>query len=288
MKIAVLIKQVPDTAAVRFDEETGTVLRQEADAIVNPLDLAAVELALQWSRRQGGTTLALSMGPTGAESAVREVLALGIDAGFLISDRAFAGSDTFATASILAEAIRRVAPDLDLLLCGQRATDGDTSQVGPEVAALLNLPVVTCVSGLLACADGRIQVRRLIEGGQEELTLALPAVLTINKSAADPRLPTLAGKRRARTPLRVPDPAADSLLPPDDEFFGSLTRLSNDHLRIPESRRGLTGSPTRIIRVFHPPWSRQGERHTVKDGESAAAVADDLHLFLQKKGILNS
>ena len=142
MRIIVPVKQVPETKAVKMDEQTGTIIRQGVTSIVNPLDLYAIEAALTLKAQHGAEVIAISMGPPQAAVAPRESLAMGIDRAVLISDRAYAGSDTWATARILAAAVRHLG-DADLIICGERATDGDTGQVGPELAAALGLPVLT-------------------------------------------------------------------------------------------------------------------------------------------------
>ncbi|MDD3586824.1 MAG: electron transfer flavoprotein subunit beta/FixA family protein, partial [Thermoguttaceae bacterium] len=146
MNIVLLIKQVPETSSAQIDETTGTVKRSAADAIVNPLDLYAVETAILLRDHFGGSITAFSMGPPNAIVALREVIAMGVDRGVLVSDHAYAGSDTWATSYILSRAIGIEEPGFNLILCGQRATDGETGQVGPETAAALNVPVITCVN----------------------------------------------------------------------------------------------------------------------------------------------
>jgi len=153
MHLIVPIKQVPETDQVRMDPETGTVIRKGLSAIINPLDLYALETALQIKESHGGKITALSMGPKLAEKALREALALGCDQAVLLTDRKFAGSDTWATAYTLSRAIRKLSP-IDLIICGERATDGDTGQVGPGIASFLDLPLATYVDRLLGFDDG--------------------------------------------------------------------------------------------------------------------------------------
>ena len=137
MRIVVPIKQVPETDNVKMDEETGTMVREGGESIINPLDLYAIELALVLREQYGGEVIAISMGPAQAVKALREALAMGCDSAVLLSDRAFAGSDTWATSYVLQAAVRQVG-DVDLIICGERATDGETGQVGPAVAAMLD------------------------------------------------------------------------------------------------------------------------------------------------------
>ena len=142
MRIIVPIKQVPETNAVRMDEESGTMIRDGVEAIVNPLDLYAIELAIQLREAHGGEITGISMGPPKAVVALREAMSMGLDDGVLLSDKRFAGADTWATSYVLAAGIRKLG-DFDLIVCGERATDGDTGQVGPGIAAWLDLPAAT-------------------------------------------------------------------------------------------------------------------------------------------------
>lgn len=262
MNIVVPIKQVPETSAVRMDERTGTMLRDGVEAIVNPLDLYAIELALRIRELVGGQVTAISMGPPQAMSALREAVAMGVDDARLISDRAYAGSDTWATSFILAEAIRRL-PAAQLVICGERATDGDTGQVGPAIAAWLDLPLVGYVSGLEEVSEQRCRLRRLVETGHEIVELELPGVLTVVKEAADPRLPTLHGKRRARA-LAIPV-------------------LNQESLRLPPQSCGLEGSPTRVVRIFRPRVARSCELVACTGAEGAAGAAESLCRFLRQR-----
>jgi len=267
MHIIVPIKQIPETSNVRLDEETGTMVREGVAAIVNPLDLYAVEAALQLCSERGGQVTAVSMGPPSAESALREVLAMGVDRAVLISDGALAGSDTWCTAYALAAGVRRMGP-FDLVLCGERAADGDTGQVGPALAAFLDLPVLTYVSCIESCTDTRVQVLRLTEHGYECLEADLPAVLTVVKEIAWPRLPTLEGKLRAREADVPVWSCADLGLDPDEV--------------------GLRGSPTRVVKVFRPRVARQGEIISVEDEAGAAQAAERIVRFLEQHGFVES
>ena len=153
MNIVVCIKQVPGTTEIKIDPETNTLVREGVQSIINPFDAYALEEGVRLRERYGGKVTTISMGPPQAEDALRETISLGADEAVLISDRAFAGSDTWATSYVLAAAVRKLAP-FDLIICGERATDGDTGQVGPGVAAFLDLPVLTYVSGLRRVGNG--------------------------------------------------------------------------------------------------------------------------------------
>jgi electron transfer flavoprotein beta subunit len=265
MRILVPIKQVPETSAVRMDEETGTVIRDGAEVIVNPLDLYAIEAALGLCRGERDEALALSMGPPKAVSALREAVAMGCNGGVLLSDRTFAASDTWATSHVLAAAVRKLGIP-DLIICGERATDGDTGQVGPELASFLDLPIATYVSRIVDVSPHCIVVERLVEAGYETLEIQLPAVLTVVKEIADPRLPTLRGKQRSR---RVEIPV-----------------WSGEDLEIDASAVGLKGSPTRVVRVFRPSIARECEMLTAEDPAGIDAACDRIVSYLAERGLV--
>ena len=238
MKIIVCIKQVPGTTEVGIDPETGTLMREGIEAVVNPLDLYAIEEALQLKEKYGGLVVCLSMGPPQAEQAMREALALGCDEAFLLTDRAFAGSDTWATAYTLACGIRNLGA-YDLVLCGLKTTDGDTAQVGPELAEELGIPHVSYVGEIINVADGVMTVDRSIEDSYEIVEAPLPLLLTVTKEINVPRLPSFRRKLQAR---KMP-----------------VTRWGVTELNGEPQRYGLDGSATRVIKVFPPPARPGGE-----------------------------
>jgi len=262
LRIIVPVKQVPETGKARMDEETGTIQREGVESIINPLDLYAIETALRIAEPSDGEVVALSMGPPGAHEALREAIAMGCDRAVLLSSKDFAGSDTFATSYTLSQAVRTMG-EFDLIICGERATDGDTGQVGPAMAAFLDVPPVTYVSGIEHIADGRLRVRRLVETGYEVISCPLPCVITVVKEIADPRLPTLNGKRRARH-AEVPT------LGPDD--------IGADRAKI-----GLSGSPTRVVKIARPRIAREGETVRVKKEEDLAPAVDRIIAFLDER-----
>ena len=262
MRILVPVKQVPDTRTVRMDEKTGTVIREGVAAIINPLDLYAIEAALLLKENCGAETVALSMGPPQAERALREALAMGMDRAVLVSDRAYAGSDTWATAWILAAAARRLG-EFDLILCGERATDGDTGQVGPELAAALGLPVLTHVNHFMPDGKGGFQAGRLVETGEELLAGMFPAVFTVVKEIAEPRLPTLNGKIRARRE--------------------TVPVWGQKELQLDPASIGLEGSPTRVVKIFKPKIARQCRLLFAGDERKTAAAAQELAAFLRTR-----
>jgi electron transfer flavoprotein beta subunit len=264
MHIVVPIKQVPETNEVKMDEETGTMIRAGVMSIVNPLDLYAIEEALMLRETHGGLVTVISMGPSSALTAIKEAISMGCDEGYLLTDRRFAGSDTWATAHVLAQAIRKLGP-FDLVVCGERATDGDTGQVGPEIAAFLDVPILTYVAGLRIEDDAAV-VRRLVETGYERYRCPLPLVITVVKEIAYPRLPTLRGKQRAKR-MSVPE-------------------WDNAVLQLDEGSIGLAGSPTRVKRISRPKVSREGERLVVKTEQDVSAAVDRIIQYLDHQHLL--
>jgi electron transfer flavoprotein beta subunit len=265
MRIVVPIKQVPETNAVRMDEATGTMIREGVEAIINPLDLYAIELAIRLREGSGGEVIAVSMGPPKAMTALREAIAMGVDRAVLISDKAFAGCDTWATSYVLASAVGKLG-GVDLILCGERATDGDTGQVGPGIASFLDLPVASYVSKVDSVSGNTIVLHRLIEEGYEVLEVDLPAVLTVVKEVADPRLPTLRGKQKAR--------AAD------------VPTWTLKDLGLDPKKVGLEGSPTRVVKIFRPQVARHCRKVQALDDAAIGAAADELVAFLKEKQLL--
>lgn len=266
MRIVVPIKQVPETSNVKMDEETGTMIRAGVESIVNPLDLYAIETAIQLKEEHGGTVTALSMGPPACQKALKEAIAMGCDDAIQISHKRFAGADTWATSYVLAESIAQKVQDVDLVLCGERATDGDTGQVGPGIASFLKLPLATYISRIydVNAGDG-FRVERLVEGGYEILRVPFPAVLTVVKDISFPRLPTLRGKQKAK---RVEIPV-----------------LTPETLDVKEDCIGLKGSPTSVVKIFRPQVTRQGERHVIQDDGDLERAVERLVAYLREKGV---
>ncbi|MDE7377898.1 MAG: electron transfer flavoprotein subunit beta/FixA family protein [Paraprevotella sp.] len=254
LKIIVLAKQVPDTRNVGPDAMTpeGTVNRSALPAIFNPEDLNALEQALRLKDQNPGSTVTVvTMGPPRAADVIRESLYRGADNGYLLTDRAFAGADTLATSYALATTIKKIGVP-DVILGGRQAIDGDTAQVGPQVAQKLDLPQVTYVEEILKCAEGKITVKRHIDGGVETVEAPLPVVLTVNGSAAPcrPRNAKLVMKyKRAMVPLEKP---AEGL--PYAEEYGkkpylTLGQLNTADVEADLQQCGLSGSPTKVKAV---------------------------------------
>ncbi len=232
MKIAVCIKQVPDTTDVKIDPKTNTLIREGVASITNPFDEYALEEALLIKEKHGGEVHVISMGPPQAIDVLRNALAVGADKVYLVSDRAFAGADTLATAYTLSKTIQTIG-DVDLVICGKQAIDGDTAQVGPGIATRLEIPQLTYVSKVKEIDPAKkIVVERLLENGREIVESSLPALVTVVKDINEPRLPSLIGIKKAAK--------------------AQIPTLTAKDINVDENRIGLKGSPTWVMRVFSP------------------------------------
>jgi len=238
MNVIVCIKQVPDTTQVQIDPETNTLIREGVESIINPFDTYAIEEGVRLKEKYGGKTTVISMGPPQAELALREALSLGCDEAILISDRAFAGSDTLATGYTLAMAIKKVK-EYDLILCGKQASDGDTAQVGPGIATQLDIPQITYVKKIEEVQDKTMIAERSTEEGYEIIKTSLPCLITVVKEINEPRLPSLKGKMKAKK-AEIPNWKAIDL-------------------DVDESQLGLPGSPTYVSKIFTPPPREKGQ-----------------------------
>ncbi len=248
-----------------MDPATGTVIRAGVETVVNPLDLYALETALRLKERVGGTVTVLSMGPPQAMKALKEAIAMGCDDAILVSDRKFGGSDTWATSYTLAQSIRKLG-DYDLVIAGERATDGDTAQVGPGIASWLDIPVATYVANIEDIDASHIIVERLVEDGYQILSLPLPCLLTVVKEIAAPRLPTLDGKIRSMH-MQIPV-------------------FSTENMELDAASLGLKGSPTKVVKIDAPKVTRGGTLVKAGDDETVVVAVDQLMTFLESKGIV--
>jgi electron transfer flavoprotein alpha/beta subunit len=230
LKIVVCIKQVPDTADVKINPETNTLVREGVPSIINPFDMNAIEAGLQIRDEVGGEVVALTMGPPQAEDALREAISMGVDNVILLSDRAFAGADTWATAFALAGAIKKL--DADIILCGKQAIDGDTAQVGPEIAQFMDIPHIAYIRKVEEVKDGYIRVQRLMDEGYDVVESSLPVLLTAVKELNVPRMPSLKGKMVAKK--------------------AEIKKMTREDIGIEESDLGLKGSPTQVKGIFAP------------------------------------
>jgi len=251
LKIIVLAKQVPDTRNVGKDamKADGTVNRAALEAIFNPEDLNALEQALRLKDMYKGSIVTLlTMGPGRAADIIREGLFRGADQGFLLSDRAFAGSDTLATSYALSCAIKKIK-DYDLIIAGRQAIDGDTAQVGPQVAEKLNLPQVTYVEEVLNAEKGKITLKRRLERGVEIVEAPFPSVITVNSSAAAcrPRAAKLLMKfKHARTVTERQSQSEDYIDLSSDRPFLNIQEWSVNDVETDAKFLGLSGSPTKV------------------------------------------
>jgi electron transfer flavoprotein beta subunit len=231
MNIIVLIKQVPDTSEVKINNETNTLIRDGVPSIINPFDMYAIEEALRLREKHGGKVIALSMGPPQAAEALKEAASLGVDEVLLLSDRAFAGADTWATSYTLANGIKKIG-EFDLVIAGKQAIDGDTAQVGPETADVLGIPFVGFVRKIEKIEDRTMTVERMMDEGYDVVETTLPAVISVVKEINIPRLPSLRGKMKAKN-LKVTSWTATDI--------GADPDLC-----------GLKGSPTKVVKIFPP------------------------------------
>ena len=236
MEIIVCVKQVPDTTEVKIDPVTNTLIRQGVPSIVNPFDKNAVEAALQLKEKHGGKITVISMGPPQAKDALKECLAMGADSAILISDRAFGGSDTLATSYTLAAAVRKLGT-YDIIFCGKQAIDGDTAQVGPEMAEHLGISQITYAAKI--DVDGTtVRVEREQEEGYEIIDVEFPVVISVVKAMNEPRFPSIRGTMNANRAEILVWTAAD--------------------LDVNEQQLGLKGSPTQVRKIFTPPQRTNG------------------------------
>jgi electron transfer flavoprotein alpha/beta subunit len=255
LNIVVCLKQVPETTSVKINPETNTLIREGIQNIVNPFDTFALEEGVRLKERFDGKVTAISMGPPQAEPMLREAIGNGADEAALLSDRAFAGSDTLATATTLAAAVRKLAP-CDLVICGRQTIDGDTGQVGPEIAQMTGAAFVAYVSEVQAVADGRMRVKRMVDDGYEVIDIPLPAVITVVKEINTPRLPSLRGQMRARKAEIPVWTAAD--------------------LGLSAGQTGLDGSATRVVKIFFPERVSTAEMLDGSPVEQAVSLLEKL------------
>lgn len=232
MNILVCIKQVPGSNKVEVDEKTGVLKRDGVDSKMNPYDLYALETALRIKEDQGGTVTAMTMGPNQAQAVIKEAFMMGADAGALISDRKFAGADVLATSYTLSQSVKKLG-EFDLLICGKQTTDGDTAQVGPEMAEYLNIPHVANVTKILEYREDAIVVEMDMPNTIEVVAVKYPCLITVEKDIFQPRLPSY--KKKMATLDRP------------------ITMLSfKDFEDQDEMKYGLNGSPTQVERIFPP------------------------------------
>jgi electron transfer flavoprotein beta subunit len=268
IKVIVCIKQVPGSTEIKINPETNTLVREGVETIVNPFDTYAIEEAVRVKERAADSdfkdeveVIAVSMGPPQAESILKEAISLGTDKAILISDRAFAGADTWATALTLKNAIAKF-DDWRLIIVGKQTLDGDTAQVGPELAQMFNIPFVGYASSINELSRNKMVIKRLMEDRYETFEIKLPAVISVGKDINVPRVPSLRGKLKAKNEqIPVWDAKA---------------------LEIDESVTGLAGSYTQVIKIFTP-----RHEHEVKMiGGSPEEQVEELYEKLKELNVL--
>jgi electron transfer flavoprotein beta subunit len=253
MNIIVCIKQVPETTEVRINPETNTLIREGVKSIINPFDMYAIEEGVRLKEKFGGKVTVLTMGPPQAEAALREAISMGADEGILVGDRAFAGSDTWATSYTLAGAIKRIGA-FDLIICGKQASDGDTAQVGPGISTHLDIPQVTYVKKVEEATEKFMRVERMMEEGFEIIETPLPALITVVKEINEPRIPSLKGMMRAKS--------------------AKIIVYSQKDLNLDPQSIGLCGSPTQVVKIFTPPQRVGGQMLQGEIPDIAAKLVD--------------
>jgi electron transfer flavoprotein beta subunit len=255
MNIIVCIKQVPNTTNVQIDHETGRLKRDGLESIINLFDKYAIEEGVRIKERVGGKVTVITMGPPQAEAVLREAIAKGAEEGVLLSDRAFGGADTLATSYTLSTAIRFLG-NFDIVICGKQASDGDTAQVGPGIAEMLDIPHVAYVKKVESIDDKSIKVKRMMEDGYDLIESSLPVLLTVVKEINNPRVASLKGRMAAKKAvIKVLDAVA----------IGADVK-----------KTGLNGSPTQVIKIFTPPQRTGGEKFTGEPNKVAATLVKRL------------
>ncbi len=255
MKILVCVKQVPDTNEVKIDPVKGTLIRDGVPSILNPDDANALEAALQLKDKDNSIVVdVITMGPPQATYMLRECLAMGADNAYLLSDRAFGGADTCATSTTIAAGIKKVG-DVDVIFAGRQAIDGDTAQVGPQVAQRLNLPVVTYVQDI-QMGDGKVTVQRQMEDGYELIEVQTPCLLTCVKELNEPRYMSVGAIV--------------------DAYKKDITVWNHEDVELDPADCGLNASPTQVFRSFTPPQKGKGEMLNGTIDEMAGALVGKL------------
>ncbi len=259
MNIIVCVKQVPDAKDVRLDPETNTLAREGVQSIMNPYDQHAVEEAVRLKEQLGGEVTVLSMGPPQAEEVLKQAISCGADHAVLVSDRAFAGADTWATSYTLAKAVNKIG-DFDLILCGKQAIDGDTAQVGPGLAIQLDIPFVTCIQKIRKATESELVMERMMDDGYDVVAVKYPMLLTVVKDLNEPRVPSLKGKMKAKK--------------------AEIQVLSAEDVGADSAKIGLAGSPTQVVDVFPPPPRGERALLTGSIDEQVEQLVEKLAVYL--------
>ena len=261
MKIVACIKQVPEISEVMIDSKTHTLIREGVPSIVNPFDENAVEEGLRIKEKYSGELIVITMGPLQAEEALRKCLAMGADEAILISDKNFAGSDTLATSYTLSVVIKQLKPDL--VICGKQAIDGDTAQVGPELAEQLGIPQITCVKKVEIFKDEKgIVLHRETDDGYEIIQSKLPVLITVEKVINEPRYPSIRGTLAAKKKV--------------------IRVIKTNDLKANFCRLGTDGSPTQVVNIFSPQLQQKGKVLKFEPKDTSQEIIN----FLQQEKLI--
>ncbi len=264
MKIALCIKQVPDTTDIKWTE-SNTIAREGVESVINPYDIYATEFALKLKSVIDGTSITVfTMGPMQADSILRKTIALGCDDAVLVSDKKFAGSDTYATGLTLSRAIRTALPDFDLVVCGQFAVDGDTAQTGPNIANFLDIPQVTYVKNFVEYVDGGLVLTREMEDCTETVKVSVPALVCVLQNDFEPQRPKIRGIMRAEKSL--------------------IKVLSMNDISLTPENTGIKGSPTYVSKAFRNLSKHNAEKFKLETDESVEL----LNKKITSIGVLNN
>lgn len=259
LKIICLVKQVPDTTEITIDKETNTLIRTGVPNIINPDDLAGVEEALRLKEKHGGTVTTVTMGPPQAENMIRELYSRGVDDAYLLTDRKFGGSDTWATSTIISTFLKTL--EFDLLIAGYQAIDGDTAQVGPQVAAFLDIPQVTHISEIKKISKNLIVVEKEYETERLELEVELPALITTITKMNEPRYMNAFDIYKA--------------------FDKEVHFVSFNDLKVDESKIGLQGSPTRVKRTYTKEVLKKSDKEILEPEAAAKRIVKLLYPYIE-------
>lgn len=254
MEIVVCIKQVPDTTEIKINPVTGTLIRDGVPSIMNPDDKGGLELALRMKDQYGAHVTVITMGPPQADLVLREALAMGADDAILLTDRKFAGADTLATSNALAGALRTLK--WDLIITGRQAIDGDTAQVGPQIAEHLDIPQISYVANLERKSDNEFLVKKETEEGYQMLEVSAPCLLTV-----------LASANKARY-MSVPGIV--------DAYNKEVQLWSVDKIDVDETKLGLKGSPTKVLKAFAKGMKQAGQVYEVEAEEAVGLIISKL------------
>ena len=254
MKIAVCIKQVPDTTEIKLDPVKGTLIRDGVESIMNPDDKGGLEMALQLKEKHDAHVTVITMGPPQADDILHEAYAMGADAAIHLSDRKFAGADTLATSNALAGALRKL--EYDIVITGRQAIDGDTAQVGPQIAEHLDIPQVTYVEEVTVKQNNKLLIKKATEEGYQMLEVTTPCLLTVLSTAGKSRYMTVRGIVEAYTR--------------DVKLWGA------ESIEVDETKLGLKGSPTRVSKSFTKGAKAAGQIHEVDTQEAVDIIVEKL------------